>query len=109
MIYEGRPGRRVNSIEEVWDGEGGVYFLNPHADEDGHRSLWFRVPESRVEGVHRSIASPCRIDDTWDITENEDGTVTASPSIALQEGDGQGGFRNVWHGYLEGGKWRSVE
>lgn len=35
------------------------------------------------------------------ITEHEDGTITASPSILMEHGQGGG-----WHGYLEHGEWR---
>jgi hypothetical protein len=38
-----------------------------------------------------------------DITENPDGTLTVSPSIAVWEGNIM-----VWHGYLENGVWREV-
>jgi len=36
------------------------------------------------------------------ITEHEDGTITVSPSILLEDFDGKGG----WHGFLEHGIWR---
>jgi hypothetical protein len=37
------------------------------------------------------------------VVDNEDGTMTAAPSILLKCGDG----RPDWHGYLEKGVWRS--
>jgi hypothetical protein len=37
-----------------------------------------------------------------DVTEHEDGTITVSPSILLNDG------RKIWHGYLERGIWREV-
>ena len=36
------------------------------------------------------------------VSEHEDGTITVSPSIAVN--NGQGG--SSWHGYLEHGVWR---
>lgn len=42
-----------------------------------------------------------------EITEHEDGTITASPSILHLETDGDGKAREVWHGFLERGVWRS--
>lgn len=36
-----------------------------------------------------------------DVTEHEDGTISASPSILVEGGGGA-----VWHGYLERGVWR---
>ena len=40
---------------------------------------------------------------TWAITEHEDGTITASPSIFVNKGR-----PNAWHGFLERGMWREV-
>lgn len=40
---------------------------------------------------------------TWQITEHGDGTITASPSIFVNQGR-----PNAWHGFLEGGVWREV-
>jgi hypothetical protein len=37
-----------------------------------------------------------------DVTENEDGTITVSPSILVSSD------RELWHGYLERGVWRGV-
>jgi hypothetical protein len=37
------------------------------------------------------------------VTENEDGTITVSPSILTWDGKG-----NEWHGFLERGVWREV-
>lgn len=37
------------------------------------------------------------------VIEHEDGTITASPSILCDMGNGY-----VWHGYLERGVWREV-
>ena len=36
------------------------------------------------------------------IVEHEDGTITVSPSILIDDG------RNKWHGYLEKGVWRQA-
>lgn len=41
------------------------------------------------------------------VTEHEDGTITVAPSILLRQGDGSGGWRETWHGFLERGEWRS--
>lgn len=38
------------------------------------------------------------------VTEHEDGTITASPSILTPDT----GTRPQWHGYLEHGIWREV-
>lgn len=40
-----------------------------------------------------------------DVTEHDDGTITVSPSILVSEGRER---RELWHGWLERGVWRSV-
>jgi len=40
---------------------------------------------------------------THTVVEHEDGTITVSPSILQQWGDGE----MIWHGFLEHGVWRS--
>jgi hypothetical protein len=42
------------------------------------------------------------------VTEHEDGTITASPSILVTTGGPDGLERTLWHGYLERGVWREV-
>lgn len=42
------------------------------------------------------------------VTEHEDGTITVSPSILVSEvGPGPSDKRELWHGWLERGIWRS--
>lgn len=41
-----------------------------------------------------------------DVTENDDGTITVSPSILVTTGR-DGAEVELWHGYLERGVWRS--
>lgn len=56
------------------------------------RTLWFvRPPGSHMGDVSGHT-----------VTEHEDGTITVSPSILIDDG------RNKWHGYLERGIWRQV-
>lgn len=40
---------------------------------------------------------------TWTVTEHEDGSITVSPSIFVNQGR-----PNAWHGFLERGVWREV-
>lgn len=42
-----------------------------------------------------------------EVTEHEDGTITVAPSILITSTDGDG-EKEVWHGYLERGAWRSL-
>ena len=39
-----------------------------------------------------------------EVTENEDGTITVSPSILIEHWD----KAKCWHGYLEHGTWREI-
>lgn len=41
------------------------------------------------------------------VTEHEDGTITVSPSIQIMAGSHRA-EREVWHGFLEKGVWRTV-
>lgn len=59
---------------------------------DGH--WWAKVPQP---GFSTGILSG------HDITVHKDGTITVSPSILMDMGNGK-----VWHGYLERGIWREV-
>lgn len=52
--------------------------------------LWVVLPNG---------AGPARLEG-WEITEHDDGTISASPSI-LDHGTG-------WHGYLERGVFREI-
>ena len=59
---------------------------------DGEEHWYIRTPS----GVLGNI-------DNHTVTEHEDGTITASPSILVT-----GNHEPAWHGYLERGVWRSV-
>lgn len=60
-------------------------------DKDG----WWNVrPPKSGAGF---LTGPYADDGGWMVTEHEDGTVTASPSIDT----------GSWHGFLERGAWRS--
>lgn len=82
------PGRRRENETKPWELEAGDYCLR-------HGLLWVCLPDG---------TGPARLEG-WDVTEHEDGTITASPSIldADPSKNGQG-----WHGYLERGQWRQV-
>jgi hypothetical protein len=55
------------------------------------------------DGHHGSVR-----DTIWSITEHEDGSITVSPSIRISTTNRQNVEHDLWHGYLEGGVWRSV-
>lgn len=76
-------GVRRSDDTKPWDLEAGDYCMRGEY-------LWVCLPNgvgpSRLEG--------------WGVTQHEDGSITASPSI-LDGGSG-------WHGYLERGVFREV-
>jgi len=84
--------------------------VRKYPDEDGE--LWLSIGEYGQGADGRWYARP---PDAWtgdlrnhDVTEHDDGTITVSPSIRILGGDGEGVGRELWHGYLEKGVWRSV-
>ena len=61
----------------------------------GADGIWY----ARPPGV------PMRSSENHEVTEHEDGTISVSPSILVQE---EFGVHTVsWHGFLEHGVWRS--
>ncbi len=84
-------GRRIESpfaadgaLIGAWP-EPGDYYFYPDVG-------WCAVsPDGRNVGLARH-----------EVTEHEDGTITASPSILVSGGERPGS----WHGYLERGVWR---
>jgi len=53
--------------------------------------FYCRTPDGRIGGLANHT-----------ITEHEDGTITVSPSILVDSGNGE-----RWHGFLERGVWRA--
>lgn len=68
----------------------GVLWLSEGEYGKGTDGIWYARPHGNHTG---SLAK-------HDVTEHEDGTITVSPSILIDDG------RSQWHGYLERGVWR---
>lgn len=86
-------GRRIHP-----DSEGRLSFQEGDYGFDPRANHWIvRPPGCHAGGIPEH-----------QVTEYDDGTITASPSILLHEGDGNGGYKVAWHGYLERGIWREV-
>lgn len=80
-------GRRVYP-----DDQGSLRMAEGDYGKDG-RGVWnVRPPGCHAGGIPKH-----------EVTEHEDGTITVSPSILLEPGNGEQG----WHGYLEHGVWRT--
>lgn len=79
-------GRRIYP-----DKDGNLRLAEGDYGKDG-RNVWV----CRPPGCHAGDLS------NHTVTEHEDGTITVSPSILLDEPGGPG-----WHGYLERGAWRT--
>jgi hypothetical protein len=85
-------GRRLPDSHRVVAGFAhGDYQKVTHADGTEH---WWACPPRGAVGV---------LDD-HQVSENEDGTITVSPSILMPSDNPAG----EWHGYLERGIWREV-
>jgi hypothetical protein len=87
-------GRRVYPADDT----GVLRFAEGDYGQDPKTGRWYgRVPGGDLGDLTNH-----------QITEHEDGTITVSPSILVYGGDGQGGYREAWHGFLERGVWRAV-
>lgn len=91
MIGRRRPDFDPFEVHDMFDPGDYGFAVYP----DGRRVLHIRCPTGDPP-VYGNCAA-------HDVVEHEDGTVTVSPSILVRDGD-----RELWHGYLERGVWRSV-
>ena len=80
---------------KTWDGRE---LTEEHRQEVWTKPYWV----GRTPGGHGcNLAS-------HGIVEHEDGTITVSPSILVQSSVDRGTrLKELWHGYLERGVWRS--
>lgn len=74
------------------DREGALWLAEGDYGKNGRGNWYGKAPGSHVAGLGNHK-----------VTEHEDGTITVSPSIRVFDGE-----RELWHGYLERGVWRSV-
>jgi len=80
-------GKRVQANKK------GIVILDSGDYGKDERGIWCVRPPNRYAG---SIPN-------HKVVEHEDGTITVSPSILLDDGG-----KEKWHGYLERGVWREV-
>jgi hypothetical protein len=83
-------GRRVYP-----DSEGRLLLAEGDYGQDTRGAWYVRCPGNSMG----------RIDETHEIAEHPDGTITVSPSIGISAGPGRPW---AYHGFLERGVWRSV-
>lgn len=82
-------GRRVYPRED-----DGLYLAEGDYGYDPRTGCWeVRPPGCHAGSIQEHI-----------VTEHEDGTITVSPSILLQDEYGA----TIWHGFLERGIWRQL-
>ncbi len=85
-------GRRIYPRED-----GRLYLQEGDYGFDPAQNHWVvRPPTCHAGGIPEHT-----------VIEHEDGTVTVSPSILLEDFD-EDGHPKDWHGYLEHGVWRDV-
>ncbi len=74
--------------------------------------LWLKEGEYGQSVTGGWFARPpgCSMGDLsgHEVVEHEDGTITVTPSILIQDDDGKGGLKELWHGYLTRGEFKSV-
>ena len=75
--------------------DGGDPYFWPEGSYGRFAELWF----VKTPGGHSGDLSK------HDVTENDDGTITVSPSILVSTRR-NGQDVQLWHGYLERGVWR---
>lgn len=77
-------------------------YVEPHQLEPGdyclHDGVWHVRPPLNAQG--KSYRGSL---ERHTVTVHESGSITVSPSILQQWGDGE----EIWHGWLERGVWRS--
>lgn len=91
------PGRRVEPAFENLEKPGDYYFANG--------ILWAILPHGGHARLLSTDAAAEEKGSRWQVTEEDDGSVTVSPSI-LQHAIPN--YAPEWHGYLERGVWREV-
>ena len=79
---------RVQDVSELW-GDDGINGGYCPVDRDGQKVLMVRTPNGHYGDLSRH-----------DVTENEDGTITVSPSILVSDHTGE-----LYHGWLVNGEW----
>lgn len=103
-------GRRLEPNKNGWFNDklepGDYVRIAPVRNDDGtpltedEKSKWWAKPYwicCSPNGHSGSLAN-------HSVVEHEDRTITVSPSILIKDRDG----KELWHGYLERGVWRSV-
>lgn len=91
----GTNGRRVGSVGDLEF--NGDYFVKTN-DEGQILSLWMKLPLSGTRGRIAAKGFGVEGEDEWEISMNEEGLVTVSPSIDEGSEDG-------FHGHLTDGIW----
>lgn len=78
--------------------------------DENHLSMWLRYPCSedsrggfvRLPVINKDLPAQC-----WQWDGNREAP-TLSPSILINGGDGKGGRKEKWHGFLRAGKLETV-
>ncbi len=84
-------GTRLRGDFDIFHAPNGAYGKNPRVE-----GRWeIKTPNGYYGGLKEGV---------WSIVEDEDGAITVSPSIRVSDAQD----REMWHGFLEHGVWRSV-
>ena len=95
--------------EDRWRAErkpGSIYFRRRSGDD---ANMWFFCPCGCGDrrGINISAVETERSPRPWSWNGSMD-HITLLPSLDCQVGDGAGGFRSHWHGFLRNGLWEQA-
>ncbi len=106
-------GRRVQPDENGYPGKlelGDYVRVAPLRRGDGaefseeEKAAWWTKPYWMACSPNGHACTLVR----HQVTEHEDGTITVSPSILISMRYVDGTTKELWHGFLERGVWRTV-
>lgn len=80
---------RVKHVGELWGEEGIDGGVCPVTLKDGIRSWMVRTPNGHIGNLG-----------SHEVQENEDGSITVSPSILVSDNTGE-----LYHGWIVDGEW----
>jgi hypothetical protein len=99
-------GVKATRVDDLFDEAGRAPGAFKFFAADGERAGFnFRCPRGACDHMGSvRFAPPASNGWTWD---GDAEAPTIEPSVLLKVGDGQGGLREHWHGWLRAGVWES--
>ena len=99
-------GRRVENVEAIK--QGGDYSVK-YAEDGRIEAVWFAMPGFGSPRWKR-INGPASSEKTrWEVTEDDDGKITVSPSILSEWKWGEDREQRRFHAFLKAGVWEVLD